>query len=135
MGGELAFRDAERVQLEARGVRTVTGEVARLVVEDDRLTGVEPADGRVIARPRGEATDAIPPGGVVPLYRVVGLADGANSEASISRVLSFGDDLYWTGRRCRCLTAMVVGLTGRWIGATKQGNRPAGRGADPGAIR
>jgi hypothetical protein len=35
VGGELAFRDAERVQLEARGVRTVTGEVARLVVEDD----------------------------------------------------------------------------------------------------
>jgi thioredoxin reductase len=41
---------AERVQLEARGVRIVTGEVARLVVEDDRLTGVELIDGRVIAR-------------------------------------------------------------------------------------
>jgi thioredoxin reductase len=40
----------ERVQLEARGVSIVTGEVARLVVEDDRLTGVELIDGRVIAR-------------------------------------------------------------------------------------
>ena len=41
---------AEESQLEARGVRIVRGEVARLVVEDDRLTGVELADGRVIAR-------------------------------------------------------------------------------------
>ncbi|MDF2753591.1 MAG: dependent oxidoreductase [Gaiellaceae bacterium] len=41
---------AEERQLEARGVRIVRGEVARLVVEDDRLTGVELADGRVIAR-------------------------------------------------------------------------------------
>jgi thioredoxin reductase len=40
----------ERVQLEARGVRVVSGEVARLVVEDDRLAGVELVDGRVIAR-------------------------------------------------------------------------------------
>jgi hypothetical protein len=31
-------------------VRIVRGEVARLVVEDDRLTGVELTDGRVIAR-------------------------------------------------------------------------------------
>jgi thioredoxin reductase len=41
---------AEHVQLEARGVRIVRGEVARLVVEDDRLTGVELIDGQVIAR-------------------------------------------------------------------------------------
>lgn len=41
---------AEGVQLEARGVRVVSGEVARLVVEADRLTGVELIDGRVIAR-------------------------------------------------------------------------------------
>ena len=41
---------AEQEQLEARGVRIVRGEVARLVVEDDRLTGVELADGRMIAR-------------------------------------------------------------------------------------
>jgi len=36
---------AEHVQLEARGVRIVRGEVARLVVEGDRLTGVELIDG------------------------------------------------------------------------------------------
>jgi thioredoxin reductase len=41
---------AERAQLDARGVQIVRGEVAQLVVEDDRLTGVELIDGRVIAR-------------------------------------------------------------------------------------
>jgi thioredoxin reductase len=41
---------AERAQLEARGIRVVSGEVARLMVEADRLTGVELVDGRVIAR-------------------------------------------------------------------------------------
>jgi thioredoxin reductase len=41
---------AERVGLDARGIRIVNGEVARLVVEADRLTGVELLDGRVIAR-------------------------------------------------------------------------------------
>jgi thioredoxin reductase len=41
---------AEGVQREARGVRIVRGEVARLVVEDGRLTGVGLTDGRVIAR-------------------------------------------------------------------------------------
>ncbi len=40
----------ERDRLEARGVRIVSGEIARLVVEDDRLAGVELTDGRVIAR-------------------------------------------------------------------------------------
>ncbi len=40
----------EYTQLDVRGVRIVRGEVARLMVEDDRLTGVEMADGRVIAR-------------------------------------------------------------------------------------
>ena len=40
----------ERVQLDARGIGIVNGEVARLVVEADRLTGVELLDGRVIAR-------------------------------------------------------------------------------------
>ena len=39
----------ERHQLRARGVR-VDGEVARLVVEDDRLRGVELADGQMIER-------------------------------------------------------------------------------------
>ncbi len=37
-------------QLAARGVQIVRGEVARLVVENDRLTGVELSDGQVIAR-------------------------------------------------------------------------------------
>ena len=32
--------DAERIGLEARGVQIVPGEIARLVVEDDPLTGV-----------------------------------------------------------------------------------------------
>lgn len=41
---------AEAAGLEARGVEIVRGEIARLVVEDDRLTGVELTDGRVIAR-------------------------------------------------------------------------------------
>jgi thioredoxin reductase len=41
---------AEEVQLNARGVRIVDGEIVRLVVEDDRLTGVELSDGQVIDR-------------------------------------------------------------------------------------
>jgi thioredoxin reductase len=41
---------AERVQLEARGVQIVDGEVARLLVADDRLTGVELTNGHVIGR-------------------------------------------------------------------------------------
>jgi thioredoxin reductase len=41
---------AEQVQLEAHGVQIVPGEIARLAVEDDRLTGVELTDGRVVAR-------------------------------------------------------------------------------------
>lgn len=41
---------AEQRQLEARRIRVVSGEVARLVVEDDRLTGVELTDGRAVAR-------------------------------------------------------------------------------------
>jgi thioredoxin reductase len=40
----------ERAGLVARGVRVVSGEVARLVVEDDRLHGVELVDGQVVAR-------------------------------------------------------------------------------------
>lgn len=42
--------DSEREQLAARGIPIVEGEVARLVVEDDRLRGVELADGRAIGR-------------------------------------------------------------------------------------
>ena len=44
------LNSAERTQLDARGIRVVEGEVARLVVEADRLAGIELADGRVIAR-------------------------------------------------------------------------------------
>ncbi len=40
----------ERRQLDARGIRVIDGEVGRLVVADDRLTGVELADGRVVPR-------------------------------------------------------------------------------------
>ena len=47
---DYALTGAEAAGLEARGVGIVRGEVARLVVEDDRLTGVELADGRVVAR-------------------------------------------------------------------------------------
>jgi thioredoxin reductase len=42
--------DAEREQLTARGIDIVDGSVSRLVVEDDRLSGVELADGRFVAR-------------------------------------------------------------------------------------
>ena len=40
----------ELAQLEARGVRVVRGEVSRLVVDADRLIGVELIDGHVIPR-------------------------------------------------------------------------------------
>ncbi|MCB0959333.1 MAG: NAD(P)/FAD-dependent oxidoreductase [Acidimicrobiales bacterium] len=42
--------ELERRQLDARGITVVAGEVAGLVVEDDRLTGVELTDGRLVAR-------------------------------------------------------------------------------------
>ena len=45
-----ALTSAERHQLRARGVRVVDGEVARLVVEDDRLKGIELANGQMIER-------------------------------------------------------------------------------------
>lgn len=41
---------SEAAELDARGIRVVHGEVARLVVEDDHLTGVELVDGTVVAR-------------------------------------------------------------------------------------
>jgi len=41
---------AEQRQLNSRGIVIVPGEVARLVVENDRLTGVELTGGRVVAR-------------------------------------------------------------------------------------
>ena len=40
----------ELAQLEARGIQLVKGPVARLVVEADRLVGVEMLDGRVVPR-------------------------------------------------------------------------------------
>ena len=46
--GELSA--TQRAQLQAREIRVVTGEVSRLVVEADRLTGVELVDGRVVPR-------------------------------------------------------------------------------------
>jgi thioredoxin reductase len=45
-----AVSAGELAQLEARGVQVVRGEVTRLVVDADRLTGVALADGRVIER-------------------------------------------------------------------------------------
>ena len=42
--------ETETAELAARGIRVVHGEVTRLVVEDDRLTGVELADGQVVPR-------------------------------------------------------------------------------------
>jgi len=42
--------ETDRAQLEARGICVVDGEVVRLLVEHDRLTGVELADGRVVQR-------------------------------------------------------------------------------------
>ncbi|MFF8602353.1 NAD(P)/FAD-dependent oxidoreductase [Streptomyces sp. NPDC015232] len=40
----------DRARLGAAGITVVTGEVAGLVTEDDRLTGVRMADGRVVPR-------------------------------------------------------------------------------------
>ncbi|MFE7564409.1 NAD(P)/FAD-dependent oxidoreductase [Kitasatospora sp. NPDC057500] len=40
----------DRARLDARGVRTVEGEVERVVVTDDRLCGVELADGTAVPR-------------------------------------------------------------------------------------
>jgi thioredoxin reductase len=42
--------EAEREQLEARGIRVVDGEVRGIVVEGDRLKGVVLGDGRVVER-------------------------------------------------------------------------------------
>jgi thioredoxin reductase len=42
--------DPEQRQLRARGIEVVRGEVARLVVEQDRMRGVELVDGRMVPR-------------------------------------------------------------------------------------
>jgi hypothetical protein len=41
---------AEAAALDARGIGVARGEVARLVVEDDHLNGVELTDGNVVPR-------------------------------------------------------------------------------------
>jgi thioredoxin reductase len=46
----LELSPADRATMEARGIEIVVGEVTRLVIEGDRLSGVELADGRVIPR-------------------------------------------------------------------------------------
>jgi thioredoxin reductase len=45
-----ALTAGERDRLRGRGIQVVHGQVTRLVVESDRLTGVQLADGRVIPR-------------------------------------------------------------------------------------
>ncbi|GAA2418762.1 NAD(P)/FAD-dependent oxidoreductase [Streptomyces glaucosporus] len=61
----LSLSGDEREWLAARGVRVVDGAVRRLVVEDDRLRGVELAGGRVVPReavfvlPRAVPHDAL----------------------------------------------------------------------------
>ncbi len=40
----------DREQLEARGLHLIEGEIKHLVVDDDRLRGIELADGRVVPR-------------------------------------------------------------------------------------
>jgi thioredoxin reductase len=42
--------EAEREQLESRGIRIVDGEVRELIVEEDRLRGVVLGDGRIVER-------------------------------------------------------------------------------------
>ncbi|MFD1151117.1 NAD(P)/FAD-dependent oxidoreductase [Saccharothrix hoggarensis] len=46
----ITLDDAERERFAARGVEVVDGDVARIVVRDDRVRGVELADGRVVPR-------------------------------------------------------------------------------------
>ncbi|WP_266089356.1 NAD(P)/FAD-dependent oxidoreductase [Saccharopolyspora sp. NFXS83] len=46
----ITLTDDERHRLVARGVRIVEGEVARVVAEDDAVSAVELADGRIVPR-------------------------------------------------------------------------------------
>ncbi|MFF4664380.1 NAD(P)/FAD-dependent oxidoreductase [Streptomyces sp. NPDC001282] len=46
----LELSPQEREQLEARGLYLIEGEIKQLVVDDDRLRGIELADGRVVPR-------------------------------------------------------------------------------------
>jgi thioredoxin reductase len=45
-----ALTDAERTELAARGIGVVEGTIEQLVLDDDRLCGVQLADGRVVPR-------------------------------------------------------------------------------------
>jgi thioredoxin reductase len=44
------LNSADQAELEARGIDIVRGEVARLIIDGDQLTGVELTDGRVVPR-------------------------------------------------------------------------------------
>ncbi|MFF8717618.1 NAD(P)/FAD-dependent oxidoreductase [Streptomyces sp. NPDC015184] len=46
----LELSEQEREQLEARGLHVIEGEIKQLVVDDDRLRGIELVDGRVVPR-------------------------------------------------------------------------------------
>ncbi len=47
---QIALSPAERARVTARGVRIVDGDVARLVVDDEGLSGVELTDGQLVPR-------------------------------------------------------------------------------------
>jgi thioredoxin reductase len=49
-GPEGALSEQHAAELAARGIRIVVGDVSRVLVEDDRLLGVELADGRSVRR-------------------------------------------------------------------------------------
>ncbi|MDQ8706873.1 hypothetical protein RCO28_31035 [Streptomyces sp. LHD-70] len=46
----LELSDADRGRLDARGIRIAEGTIRQLVVDDDRLSGVELADGTTVPR-------------------------------------------------------------------------------------
>jgi thioredoxin reductase len=76
----------EIVQLEARDVQIVDGEVAQLVIEDDHLTGVELTDGRVVAR----TAVFIRPGNVPHADGLLARLGCAVDEAGFARVDGVG---------------------------------------------
>ena len=78
----------ERVRLEARGIRVVSGEVASIVVEDDRLSGVELVDGQVIARAVVFVRPAETPPTLTACWRV--LAAKSSTPASLEAMLLAG---------------------------------------------
>ncbi|MCP2262545.1 thioredoxin reductase (NADPH) [Streptoalloteichus tenebrarius] len=77
----IALTDEERERLAARGVRVVDGEVARVVVEEDRVRAVEMKDGREVPR-----TSVFVAPRFVPrdeLLRSLGCAVGDNGWVSV----------------------------------------------------